>query len=477
MAFLRNISALLLAMSFLTACDVARDPLRAIQDRGELRFITRNGPTTYYLGRDGEQGYEYDMAKALAKELDVRLVVEQAFTLDALFSALDRGEADIAGAGLTLTEDRATHYPATNPYAHQRPQVIYKVGERKPRNLADLRGLSIAVMSGSSHEDLLRDLAEKDEADFRWVSVPTSDPLELMFQVNTDKADLAIVDSRDFAIQQNLVPRLERAFDLSDERDIVWYLPAQAAESELLSRINSFLEERGENGFFASLEARYFAQDANISRVDSQTFVNRVRRDLRDYQQLIEIVAREQDLPWELLAAISYQESHWDPEATSRTGVRGMMMLTRATAKDLGVTNRTDPAQSLRGGARYFQDLRRRLPDDIYEPDRSWLALAAYNIGRAHLEDARILTERQGGDPHIWADVMDALPLLEDPAHYSNLRYGYARGLEAVRYVQNIRHYYNILRWQSARDKAPQPPVDVSELIPEALRDLQLRAL
>jgi membrane-bound lytic murein transglycosylase F len=202
-----------------------------------------------------------------------------------------------------------------------------------------------------------------------------------------------------------------------------------------------------------------------------------MRSNLKEYQQLIEIVAREENLPWELLAAISYRESHWDPTATSRTGVRGLMMLTSATARDLGVEDRTDPTESMRGGARYFRELRERLPDDILEPDRTLFALAAYNIGRGHLEDARILTERRGGDPHLWEDVMETLPLLENPRHYENLRYGYARGLETVRYVQNIRHYYEILRLQSARDQAPEAPRDLEPLLPSALRGLRLLAL
>jgi membrane-bound lytic murein transglycosylase F len=143
----------------------------------------------------------------------------------------------------------------------------------------------------------------------------------------------------------------------------------------------------------------------------------------------------------------------------------------------MGVTDRTDPQQSLRGGARYFKQLRRRLPDDIYEPDRSYLALAAYNIGMGHLEDARVLTERRGGDPHLWRDVMENLPLLEESQHYRTLRYGYARGLEAVRYVQNIRHYYDILRWQSARESRPQPPIVADDYLPEPLKGLKLLAL
>jgi membrane-bound lytic murein transglycosylase F len=154
-----------------------------------------------------------------------------------------------------------------------------------------------------------------------------------------------------------------------------------------------------------------------------------------------------------------------------------MMMLTRATAEDLGVSDRTDPGESMRGGATYFRNLRDRLPDDIAEPDRTWFALAAYNIGRGHLEDARILAQRKGLDPHNWNDVMEVLPLLESSEYYNDLRYGYARGQEAVRYVQNIRHYYQILKLQSARDAAPEPPQDLQELVPGVLRNLRLLAL
>lgn len=471
------ILAALFAALLTSACTPGDKTFQAIQERGELRFITRNSPTTYYLGRSGPRGFEYDLAALLAKELDVELVVTQAFSLEEIFSALNRGEADIAGAGLTLTEQRSSNFAATRSYATQTPQVIYKAGRKKPRKPADLAGQTLAVLADSSHENLLQTLRGQDMDWLEWESVKASDTGALLALVNEDRSDLAIVDSRDFFIQQNLVPRLEVAFDLAGEQDIVWYLPRSARDTPLLSRVNEFLERQENAGTIDDIQASYFDRDEDISRVDSQTFVGKVRRDLSDYQQLIEIVAQEQKIPWELLAAISYQESHWDPKATSRTGVRGMMMLTLATAREMNVDDRTDPAESLRGGARYFKKLRRRLPDDIEEPDRSWLALAAYNIGMGHLEDARVLTQRRGGDPHYWEDIMDTLPLLEEPQHYRTLRYGYARGLEAVRYVQNIRHYFNILRWQTARAQRPEPPKDTQSLVPKNLRDLKLRAL
>ena len=122
-------------------------------------------------------------------------------------------------------------------------------------------------------------------------------------------------------------------------------------------------------------------------------------------------------------------------------------MLTLPTAKEVGVTDRLDPDQSLRGGAYYLNNLKSRLPKKIVEPDRTWFALAAYNVGFGHLEDARVITQKRGGDPSSWYDVKQSLPLLTQKKWYSKTRYGYARGYEPVQYVQHIRHYQNVLEW------------------------------
>ncbi|MFV0514095.1 MAG: transglycosylase SLT domain-containing protein, partial [Jhaorihella sp.] len=176
-------------------------------------------------------------------------------------------------------------------------------------------------------------------------------------------------------------------------------------------------------------------------------------------------------------AAVAYQESHWNPKATSPTGVRGMMMLTIPTARELGVKNRLDPLQSLRGGARYLKDIRRRLSSKIAEPDRTWMALAAYNIGIGHLEDARVLTQKQGGDPNQWTAVLERLPLLQKRQFYRDTRYGYARGQEAATYVQNIRHYYSVLQWQASPVDQWSPPINPADYLPAALRGTSFRAL
>jgi len=132
-------------------------------------------------------------------------------------------------------------------------------------------------------------------------------------------------------------------------------------------------------------------------------------------------------------------------------------MLTRATAADMGYENRIEPRNSIMGGGRYLAQLKKRLPERIQDPDRTWFALAAYNIGMGHLHDARIITQKRGGNPDKWMDVKDNLPLLMQKRWYKDTKYGYARGNEAFRYVENIRSYYDILVWRAENGKIDRP--------------------
>jgi len=123
------------------------------------------------------------------------------------------------------------------------------------------------------------------------------------------------------------------------------------------------------------------------------------------------------------------------------------MMLTRSTAKQLGFENRIKPENSIRGGALYFKQRLKRIPVSVPDPDRTWMALAAYNIGYGHLNDARILTKNQGDNPNKWLDVKKHLPLLSQKKWYQKTKYGYARGHEPVLYVEKVRNYYDLLTW------------------------------
>lgn len=183
----------------------------------------------------------------------------------------------------------------------------------------------------------------------------------------------------------------------------------------------------------------------DLPSYDIKVLKRHVRTRLPLYRVHFQQAAEQYGLSWTLLAAQGYQESHWNRKARSPTGVRGLMMLTKTTAASLGVTNRLDPVQSIRGGAKYLAKLRGRLPKDIQRPNRTFIALAAYNVGMGHVKDARTLAVRQGKDPNRWPDLRTVLPLLTDKRYYKTLRYGYARGHETVHYVKRIRAYLSLL--------------------------------
>jgi len=470
---------LCLLAAILSACSGSGDALQDIQSRGELKVATRNSPTTYFLDRDGPDGFEYALAGMLARDLGVELTVESAFTLEGLFELLNRGEADLAAAGLTLTERRQRLYPHSAPYYKLKPQVVYVAGRKRPEKVEQLLGKHIVVLANSSHAAELQRLQQEELPELQWEEVEAADTMELLEMIDTGQADVAIIDSNEFEVQGGLYPRLKVAFDLigGEEQDMVWYLAPGVDNSRLQAYLDQFFQRLREDGTLERLRQRYFGHTEGFSRTSSHTFNRQMRSTLPKYREMIEKVANEYQLPWQLLAAIAYQESHWDPQATSPTGVRGLMMLTRPTAREVGVSNRLDPLESLRGGARYLKNLRRRLPKSIKEPDRTWFALAAYNIGLGHLEDARVITQRQGGNPNLWQDVRQRLPLLQKSLHYRKTRYGYARGVEAANYVRNIRRYQTILDWQDISDKRPLPPLQAEDYLPQVLRGTELSAL
>ena len=474
---MRNFLTLWVATAAMLLASCSSDKIFDLLDTEEtLIVLTRNSPTTYYFDNDVETGFEYELTKAFADAEGLKLRISVAFTLEDLMTALANGQAHVAAAGLTRTVDRDAQFRASNAYLRQKPLIVYKSGASRPRDLRDLANRDIVVLAGSSHIESLAAL-KNDIPELHWREIRAADSLEIMQIVAEEKAELAIVDSIEFRMQHGLFPRLVAAMSLQDEEDIVWYLPSLPGSDLLRQRFNVFLKAYEDSGDLERLKQRHFGSSENASRIGSFTFQRKVQTTLPQWQPLIETVAHEYQLDWRLLAAVAYQESHWDPKAVSPTGVRGMMMITQATAKDLGVTERTDARQSLRGGARFIKSLLRRLPTGIPEPDSTWMALAAYNVGMGHLEDARVLAQKNGLNPDSWKDVREHLPDLQNPDHYPGTRYGFARGQEAVTYVDNIRHYFSVLKLQEVPSNLLTPPIIANRLLPENFQAMVPAAL
>lgn len=213
----------------------------------------------------------------------------------------------------------------------------------------------------------------------------------------------------------------------------------------------------GPAALLAASDQQLATQQVELQPIERTIFLRHMRTRLPRYLVMFKHEARRHDLAWQLLAAQAYQESRWNPRAVSPTGVRGIMMLTRNTSSAYGIENRHDPRSSIRGGARHFARLLKRVPATIEEPDRTWVALAAYNVGMGHIKDARRLARQMGKDPDRWSSLREVLPLLAQKKYYRSLPYGYARGWEPVVYVKRIRAFEKLLQ-----AKFPPPPPEIA---------------
>jgi membrane-bound lytic murein transglycosylase F len=423
--------------------------LEKAQRRGSLTLLTRNGASTYFIGPDGEMGPEYDLAAAYADYIGVDLEVTVAEEFADLGSLLQRRQGELIGANLTRTPDRERLFNFGPDYAETKTLVVYRHGAARPGGLSDLVGQRIAVIAGSSYEAQL-EKARESLPNLQWSAQTDAGIEDLLIAITDSELDATLVDSSIFRINSQFYPRVRAGFTLPDSQQHAWaFLPGN--DDSLVQRARSFFRLTRENGTLALILNQYEDDNNKLDRVGMFQFMKQVRNRLPPLIPVFQDVAEAYNLDWRLLAAIGYQESHWDPDARSRTGVRGIMMLTQRTAAQLGIKDRLDPVQSIEGGARYFLRMHTRIPARIAEPDRTWMALAAYNMGWGHLEDTRVLTQKQGDNPDRWHDVNKRLSLLSQEKWYRQTRHGYARGYEAKQYVENIRSYYDTLMWMDTR--------------------------
>ncbi len=442
----------MLVLPLLSACSKPTT-YEKILKHNTVHVITRNAPAVYFEGREGPMGFEYELARLFAEDLGVELELKVASTRSQILSALDNKYTHIAAASMVASDIRAARYQYSKPYMETTPIVIYRYGSTRPRDISDILGHSVAVVSDSYHNDELGTLRE-NYPQLEWQALD-AETIDLMRMIQDEELDYAIITSTELDIHQAYYPRVKKAFEIGEPQQISWYFPKDSDQT-LVAKANAFFSRIEEDGTLLHLKERYFGHLGQLNYVGARTFIKHISTRLPKYEEKFRDVSDDLGLDWRLIASIGYQESHWRPKATSPTGVRGLMMLTRITAKEMGIKNRLDPFASIDGGARYFDKIRKRIPERISEPDRTWLALAAYNVGFGHLEDARILTEKAGKDPDKWVDVKEFLPLLQKKKYYKQTRYGYARGNEPVIYVQNIRRYYDVLSWMTEAQPTEQ---------------------
>jgi len=446
----------LLASLFMTACgNELQAPgykVSSFAESQELVVLVPNGPTTFYLDAQGRYaGFEHDLLTRFAEQQQkkVRFVVSNHAELEA---RLARGEAHLI-AGLAR-ESVGEGFLFGPDYQPAEPVLVY-LPTRQKESAKTLFAQGRAMVSALPQFMWGLEELQQQFPQLHTEVLSSGDAEMLAERVARGEVDFALLDRHTAEIVQNAYPALAILDGLLSSGNLAWVMAAD--ETALAEKARMFFAMAAKDGTLARLTDRYYGHLARLIEPDVLAFLGKSRTVLPQYRDWFKEAESSTGLDWRLIAALAYQESHWNPEAVSGFGVRGIMMLTQDTAAHLGV-DRLDPYQSIQGGARYITQLKKRLPERIAEPDRTWMALAAYNVGLAHLEDARILAKRQKKNPDSWADLKTTLPLLAKPEYFETVKYGYARGGEPVIFVENLRSYYDILVRREAplRKRAPK---------------------
>ncbi|HEY4344862.1 MAG TPA: membrane-bound lytic murein transglycosylase MltF [Parvibaculum sp.] len=415
--------------------------LAAIKADGRLVILTRLAPTTYYLGTEGRTGVEYLLTQELGKALGVEVEYRTYDTESELIEALKNRKGQIAAAGLVATDTRRAELATVSTYQAARELVVCRRDIPLPKTPKDLAGLKMAVSASTAASEAAFSLSVQT-AGLQFVQ--QDKPVEELLETVADGAlDCTVANTLELQVNNPYYPELIEAFPITGDEPLAWLLAP--GSQDLGQYVKSWMANMKKSGALAEIERQFFGFLPPFDYVDVRAFQSAMEETLPDYEKAMRDAAGETGLPWQVIAAVAYQESHWKPDARSHTGVRGLMMLTQDTAEHLGVEDRLDPIDSIYAGARYIADLRARIPGGVEEPDRLWFALTAYNMGFAHLLDARALAERLGLDKDRWTDLRRALSLIQKPQYADGLKFGPAKGGQALRFVQQVRAYKHIL--------------------------------
>lgn len=404
---------------------------------------------SYFEDNQSQAGYEYQILATFCAANGIGLEVEVYENNTELFSALSSGYIDVAGGHLTITQQRLNKYKFTQPINDTSVSLVTHYDYRNISELSDLEEAQGILLKGSSYVGFLSKFSEQQQ---HHITISDDHSLfDLIREINLKNIDFTLGDSEIIQIYQNFVPGLYTPIQVSNNQSVALMTRIKQTTT-LLQKLNQFIVESEQKGLFETFKTQLLTFIPDIDTANTVTFFKKLQTVWPEVKHWVYEVAADMNFDPMLLAAISYQESHWDIDATSITGVKGLMMLTRFTAREMGLTDRTDPIQSLRGGVQYFRKMKNKLPKRIRETDRTKLALAAYNMGYGHLEDARILTQRSGKNPDLWSDVKNHLPKLNNPEVAHTLKHGTADGKTARTYVENIMIFRKLMAWQQQKD-------------------------
>jgi membrane-bound lytic murein transglycosylase F len=423
--------------------NASRERLQA-QEKRELRVLTLKDPLIYQKDSKGKaSGIDHDLLEQFALEYGFDLKFIEKKDEAQLFDALAKNEGDLIAARLRADDVELKGFIA-GPAYEETQLSLFCQSKAKVTGIDGLSGKTVALLEKdaiSVNQSRLHLLAPQSDVQ----KIVNSNTHQILKMTSNGQFDCAFAETLEGDYYLRAYPHLEKVGPVTDQYTLNWILRPEL--QDLQNLMQHWIQHASRQDDIMRIHDRYrtFVNALNVQ--DVKRFTSRLKSALPAYEESFRAAARRYQLDWKLLAAISFQESHWEASATSYTGVKGIMQLTSTTAKLAGVEDRNDPHQSIWGGAYYFKYLLDRMPAELHPKDRLALALTAYNIGYGHLLDAQKLVLKKGRNPNSWRDIKSVLPHLSDPNYSSELDYGAARGFEAIDFVERVRGYYSL--WQS----------------------------
>ncbi len=425
--------------------DIQFGDLDMIKHNKQLRLITRNNASTYFLWKNQLMGFEYELIKEFAKQQKVHLKVLIASDFKEMIQWLEQGYGDIISAGLVKTPERAK-LPVlfSDPYLFVQELIVQRPDDTPIKDFSQLDGRSFYVRQSSSYWNTLVKLQQQlkqKNIHFSIKTVPeTMETEEIIKALIEGNYDLTVADSHIVAIEQSWHTQLQASMALTGEQGHRWLL--RKNNPKLLQALNKFIKKEYKGLFYNITFNKFFKNSRKLFDADKRILND---NKISQYDALIKKIAKQYHFDWRLIAAQVNKESQFNPKAKSWAGARGLLQVMPRTAKEMGIKNMHSPENGLRAGVKYMAWLRKQLPDDISPDVKVWFTLAAYNAGLSHLKDARILAKQLGLNPNRWfGNVEKAFLLLSKPRYHKKARYGYVRGIEPVTYIKQIQVLYHL---------------------------------
>ncbi len=429
-----------------------------ILKRGKLIAITGYNPYSYFIYKGQLLGYEYELLKRLCKDFNLDLKIKVVKNMNKMFEMLENGEGDLIAFNLTVTKKRKDKYAFSLPLSTTKQVLVQKmpdnwrkltrdqIEKKLIRNPLKLEGKTVVVRNASSYIQRLKNLSDEIGGG---INIKIADPNltvdDLIKMVANGEIDFTVADKNVAHLNEAFYPNIDANTELSFSQKIAWAFRKNS--TKLVSAVDKWLVEIKKKPDFYVIYNKYFKNRTAYRKRLNSDYLSYDGGKISKYDKSIKAFADTLRWDWRLLASLIFQESQFDPNAKSWVGAVGLMQVMPNTAKDYNIFKLEIPKQNMEAGVQHLLWLKKYWKKEIQDSsEMQKFVLASYNIGLGHIEDARKLAKKYGGNPNVWTDNVEKYLLLKSQRKYFTdpvVRNGYARGIETVKYVKEILERYH----------------------------------